>query len=160
MKLFTRVASCLLVLILLLGCGRTEKKEEPVMHVYFLSCNPVTDNESGDTIQCLDFDLFSLPDSTLIGNFFTVPGGLSTEVVEASAGTQFLVRVKTCEPIREWYIDHGMEDMLDSLEKYVSEVQGQHETLWLGPFTVPDTANTPEGAVKFELPKIKLIRVK
>ena len=160
MKQLIRVTFCLFLMMLMLCCSKAEKKEAVVMNVYFESCNPVTDKETGDTIHCLDFELFSLPDTTLVESFYSVPGGLSTSTVETSAGTQYLVRVKTCEPLREWYVDHGFEDMLEGIEKYVREVQGQHEELWLGPFTVPDTANTPEGAVKFELPKITLSRAK
>jgi len=144
----------------MLCCTRAEKKETAVMKICFKSCNPVTDKETGDTIHCLDFELFSLPDTILIENFYTVPDGLGTSTIEAFAGSQFLVRVKTCEPIREWYVNHGMEDMLEAIEKYVRDVQGQHEELWLGPFTVADTANTPEDTVRIDLPKISLSRIK
>ena len=133
--------------------------EAPMMKVRFQANLVVCDKETGDTIRLVDRDLFALPDTTDMGNLYSCNIPKLIIQIEAPAGAKFLVRVRTHVPNKKWYQSPEGQKEYDRLVKHI-EKQGQHETVWLGPFTIPDKANTPEGIVVIEFPDVKLSRVK
>lgn len=161
MKYITRISARMATVMLALCSLWPLLAEEPLMKVRFDANAIVRDKETGDTIHFVDHELFSLPDTTNLGNLYTaVPPNKLIIGVEAPVGSKFLIRVRTHVPDKKWYETPEKQKEYGYLVKYLKEVQGQHETVWLGPFTVPDTTNTSDGAVKFILPDVKLTRVK
>jgi len=128
------------------------------MKVVFESYS-ITEKETGDTLIYIDRDLYSLPDTIFVG-CFTGTEKHCWISFGAEVGAEYLVRVKTHEPDKEWYTKYPRQkDELKYLENAI-EKQGKHESIWLGPYTVPDTTNAPEGTVIIRLPEIKLSRLK
>lgn len=160
MKPFTYIVSSLFLVILTFAWTQPAKAEVPDMHVLFVSRLRAEDKETGEKIKFVDRKLYSLPDTTYIGDFYGIaPEGYLSygRHIDAAPGSQFLVRASTMNPQRRYCHD---DNEYETLVKYIKEKQGLHETIWLGPFTIPDTVNTYYGIVKIMIQDIRLKRLK
>lgn len=159
MKPFSYIASCLLTLMFVWGNPQYSFAEKPMMRVFFVNSSIATDYQTGERIHYLDRCLYSLPDTTFIGDFYGVRDNdkyALGRMIDANVGTQFIISVGTMDCQRHQYHD---EEQRKSFEESVKK-QGKHETVWFGPYTIPDTVNTDYGVVKIIIPEVRLTRVK
>lgn len=152
MNKFVHIVFFLSILIITLGCSRNNPKEEvPTVRVVFQMEDVSRDKETGDVIPFVQFHLFSMSDTTFINDFYTAIDTIENKVVnrsiaDAVPGSQFLVSVGTLDTDPDITTFITEEDRIN-MDRIIRELQGWHQTAWLGPYTIPDNVDYQEDYV-------------